>query len=63
MLCIKVLKNQHYAWLICAVQNIALKNNNVGKNLRTLSPYIYNFVKILKINIKILVKRKPLEKI
>ena len=44
-------KNQHYTWLICAAQNmknIAIKNDNVGKNPLTLSSLLYNFIKILK---------------
>ena len=46
-----VKKNQHYTWLICAAQNmknIAIKNDNVGKNPLTLSQILYYFIKILK---------------
>ena len=46
-----VKKNQHYTWLICAAQNmknIAIKNDNVGKNPLTLSSILYSFIKILK---------------
>lgn len=60
-----VKKNQHYTWLICAAQNmknIAIKNNNVGKKPLTLTSYIINLIKILKIVLKISVRRKPLEK-
>lgn len=59
-------KNQHYTWLICAAQNmknIAIKNDNVGKNSLTLSIYINEFIEILKNIRKKLIKRKPLEKI
>ena len=44
-------KNQHYTWLICAAQNmknIAIKNDNVGKEPLSLSLILYNFIKILK---------------
>lgn len=61
-----VKKNQHYTWLICAAQNmknIAIKNDNVGKNSLTLSIYINEFIEILKNIRKKLIKRKPLEKI
>ena len=61
-----VKKNQHYTWLICATQNmkdIAIKNDNVGKFPFTLSSYINNFIKIIKMNLKILFIRKLLDKI
>ena len=45
------------------MKNIAIKNDNVGKNPLTLSFNSYNFIKILKNIIKILFIRKPLEKI
>lgn len=43
-------------------ENIAIKNNNVGKKPLTLSLNIHNFIEILKNIIKILFIRKPLEK-
>ena len=46
-----VKKNQHYTWLICAAQNmknIAIKNDNVGKEPVTSSSFLYNFTKIIK---------------
>ena len=46
-----VKKNQHYTWLICAAQNmknLAIKNDNVGKNPLILSSILYNFIKKLK---------------
>ena len=61
-----VKKNQHYTWLICATQNmkdIAIKDDNVGKFPFTLSSYINNFIKIIKMNLKILFIRKLLDKI
>ena len=47
-----VKKNQHYTWLICAAQNmknIAIKNDNVGKNPLVLSTFYNLFIKIKKI--------------
>ncbi len=47
-----VKKNQHYTWLICAAQNmknIAIKNDNVGKNPLTLSSIFNKFIQISKI--------------
>ena len=47
MLYIKELKNQHYTWLICAAQNmknIAIKNDNIGKEPITLSQYNSNII-------------------
>ena len=44
-------KNQNYTWLICAAQNmknIAIKNDNVGRNPLTLSSNIKYFIKIIK---------------
>ena len=44
-----VLKNQHYTWLICAAQNmknIAIKNDNVGKEPNILSLIEKFFIKI-----------------
>ena len=43
-----VKKNQHYTWLICAAQNmknIAIKNDNVGKEPLTLSRILYYLIK------------------
>ena len=45
------------------MKNIAIKNDNVGKRPLILSSNTHNFIKILKNIIKILFKRKPLEKI
>ena len=61
-----VKKNQHYTWLICSAQNmknIAIKNDNIGRKPLTLSSYINNFIKLLKINMKTFIQRKTLEKI
>ena len=61
-----VKKNQHYTWLICAAQNmknIAIKNDNVGKKSLTLSSITINIIKKYLNLLKILIIRKPLEKI
>ena len=62
-------KNQNYTWLICAAQNmknIAIKNDNVGKEPLTLSSYTEYFIKLIKNFseniVNNLIKRKLMEK-
>ena len=48
------------AYLCCTKhENIAIKNDNVGKKSLTLSSYIYNFIRLLKININIFLTKEP----
>ena len=60
-----VKKNQHYTWLICAAQNmknISIKNDNVGKKPLSMASLIEKLSNLLKIFIKKISIRKPLEK-